>query len=68
MVDEVLRRTPPDDDPLLSSRRPENRQLPLAGSAFHRAWIARVHGHEEAWMGEWETFLTRWLDRASSTD
>ena len=36
--------------------------LPLAGSAFHRAWIARIHGDEESWKNEWETFLTQWTE------
>lgn len=61
LIDELQRRTPPDADPLLAARSPSNRHLPLAGSAFHRGWIARVHGDEEAWMREWETFLTHWL-------
>lgn len=61
LVDKLQRRTPPDDDPLLVHRTPSSRKLPLAGSAFHRAWIARVHGDEEIWMGEWEVFLKHWM-------
>ncbi len=61
LVDRVLQQTPPGEDPLLSSRDPGSRRLPLAGSAFHRAWIARVHGDEDAWKKEWETFLGHWL-------
>ena len=57
LVDQLQTRTPPDEDPLLSLRSPASRKLPLAGSAFHRAWIARVRGDEAAWMNEWERFL-----------
>lgn len=62
LVDRIQSRTPPDEDPLLVSRSPSCRKLPLAGSAFHRGWIARVHGDEETWMKEWQTFLTQWRD------
>lgn len=62
LVDELQSRTPPDEDPLLANRSPANRKLPHAGSAFHRAWIARVHGDEETWIDEWETFLSQWVD------
>jgi len=62
LVDSIQSRTPPDQDPLLAARTPSSRRLPLAGSAFHRAWIARVHGDEGKWMEEWETFLGEWVD------
>ncbi len=62
LVDKLQSQTPPDEDPLLFLRSPSSRKLPLAGSAFHRAWIARVRDDEGTWMDEWETFLTQWLD------
>jgi spermidine synthase len=62
LVDKIQTRTPPDEDPMLVSRSPSSRKLPLAGSAFHRGWIARVHGNEETWMKEWQTFLDQWMD------
>ena len=62
LIDKLQSRTPPDEDPLLAARSPSSRKLPLAGSAFHRAWIARVHGDEETWRDEWEKFLTQWTD------
>jgi spermidine synthase len=61
LVDHVQQRTPPSMDPLLSLRTATARKLPLAGSAFHRAWIARVQGDEIRWKREWETFLMLWL-------
>ncbi len=63
LVDALQSRTPPSGDPLLASRSPQSRKLPLAGSAFHRGWIARVHGDEETWKKEWQTFLDQWIDR-----
>lgn len=62
LVDRIQQLTPPDQDPLLASRTHQSRKLPLAGSAFHRAWIARVHGDEERWREEWEMFLKQWVD------
>jgi spermidine synthase len=62
LVDRIQSRTPPDQDPLLSARSASSRRLPLAGSAFHRGWIARVHGDEKAWSEEWDAFLRQWLD------
>ena len=61
LVDKIQSQTPPDKDPLLSERSPQSRKLPLAGSALHRGGIARIHGDEEAWMKEWETFLKNWI-------
>ena len=65
LIDQLQSRTPPDQDPLLFARSPSSRKLPLAGSAFHRAWIARVHDDEETWKDEWETFLTHWTEPAT---
>jgi spermidine synthase len=61
-VDLLQSRTPPDDDPFLARRTAANRRLPLAGSAFHRAWIASVHGDEQRQAAEWEAFLRLWTD------
>ena len=62
LVDRIQSRTPPAEDPLLAARSASSRKLPLAGSAFHRGWIARVHGDEATWRNEWQTFLTQWID------
>ena len=61
LVDKLQARTPPDQDPLLANHSRADRKLPLAGSAFHRGWIARIHGDEEKWEKEWQTFLSHWL-------
>jgi spermidine synthase len=62
LIDKLQSLTPPDQDPLLTNRTTSSRKLPLAGSAFHRAWIARVHDDEETWKNEWETFLSEWTE------
>ncbi len=61
LVDEIQNRTPPASDPLLASRSPSNRELPLAGSAFHRGWIARATDDEEQWIDNWQRFLKHWI-------
>jgi spermidine synthase len=66
LIDQLQSRTPPSEDPLLANRSPSSRKLPLAGSAFHRGWIARARGDDDAWVKEWETFLTQWLDPESA--
>lgn len=60
LVDQIQSRTPPASDPLLASRSASSRELPLAGSAFHRGWIARVADDEEQWRESWERFLKHW--------
>ena len=60
LVDRLQERTPPDKDPLLAARTPSSRKLPLAGSAFHRAWIASVSDDEEELRFHWQRFLDHW--------
>lgn len=60
MVDKIQSRTPPASDPLLVSRSPSSRELPLAGSAFHRGWIARATDDEAQWRENWQRFLNHW--------
>ena len=62
MVDRLQQRTPPQQDPLLSLRTSASRRLPLAGSAFHRAWIGRVAGEVSDWQEEWRVFSEHWLN------
>ena len=65
LVDKLQAITPPEKDPLLAARPPAERKLPLAGSAFHRGWIARVHGDEEKRKEEWKRFLREWSEAAA---
>ena len=60
LVDQIQSRTPPASDPLLAKRSPSSRELPLAGSAFHRGWIARAMNDEEQWKENWQRFLNHW--------
>lgn len=60
LVDKLQTLTPPDADPLLARRTAAGKRLPLAGSAFHRGWIARMNGDEAGWRREWQTFLGNW--------
>ncbi|HKK18415.1 MAG TPA: fused MFS/spermidine synthase [Opitutales bacterium] len=63
-VDRILAATPPDSDPLLAGRSAANRQLPLAGAAFHRAWIAFANQDIEALRRHWSLFMEHWLASA----
>ncbi len=60
LVDKLQSRTPPASDPLLASRSPSSRELPLAGAAFHRGWVARATNDEKQWKENWQRFLTHW--------
>jgi spermidine synthase len=68
LVDKVQKRTPPETDPLLALRTPTSRKLPIAGSAFHRASIASVHGDTDTWVKEWEAFLSQWMNTEPMID
>tara|TARA_B110000908_G_scaffold102567_1_gene120838 strand:+ start:3113 stop:5800 length:2688 start_codon:yes stop_codon:yes gene_type:complete len=62
-VDKVQEICPPETDPLLSNRSTANRRLPLAGSAFHRAGIAKISQDEKAIRKAWRKFVTEWTDQ-----
>ncbi len=59
-IDELQKRCPPDQDPLLAERSPQTRNLPLAGSAFHRARIWEAIGHEPGAREQWQRFVYLW--------
>lgn len=61
LVDKIQTLAPPTTDPMLASRDDATRSLPLAGSAFHRAWIAAATDDEENWILKWGLFLDHWL-------
>lgn len=67
MVDKLLENTPPMEDPMLATRNAENRNLPLAGAAFHKAWIARYLNDQETWEQNWEVFKTNWVQPQPAT-
>ena len=60
LVDKVQKLCPPANDPLLTNRSTENRRLPLAGSAFHRARIAQVEEDAGAAQKAWLQFVREW--------
>lgn len=68
IVDKIQQRTPPENDPLLTLRNASSRSLALAGSAFHRAWIASANGDEQTWMEQWKKFLTQWMRTETAAD
>lgn len=67
MVDKLLENTPPMEDPMLATRNPQNRNLPLAGAAFHKAWIARYLNDQETWKQNWEVFKANWVQPEPAT-
>jgi spermidine synthase len=60
LVTKVLTICPPESDPLLANRSQENRRLPLAGNAFHRARIGQVKKDTEATQKAWAEFVREW--------
>ena len=60
LVDKLQSKIPPASDPLLATRSQSSRELPLAGSAFHRGWIARATDDEKQWKENWQRFLNHW--------
>jgi len=66
LVDEILAICPPGVDPMLMNRTAENRRLPVAGAAFHRAWIEMVVTHDrEQCRKSWDEFVREWTNRSS---
>ena len=63
LVEEIQRLCPPERDPLLSNRCAANRQLPVAGAAFHRARLWQVMGKEEECRDAWRRFVKAWTGR-----
>ncbi|QTN32835.1 fused MFS/spermidine synthase [Akkermansiaceae bacterium] len=63
LVGKVHALCPPGKDPHLANRSSEDRRLPLAGQALHRARIAEAAADIPATVGAWEEFVTEWTDR-----
>lgn len=62
-IEELQRRCPPHQDPLLAGRSPQTKRLPLAGTAFHRANIWERLGHEPGLQDEWQRFVSHWTSQ-----
>jgi spermidine synthase len=60
LIEGLQTRCPPERDPLLALRSAENRRLPAAGMAFHRARLWGVIGDEKACAQSWHRFLRDW--------
>ncbi|MBT8037721.1 MAG: fused MFS/spermidine synthase [Verrucomicrobiae bacterium] len=63
LVEELQRRCPPDQDPLLVNRSAANRRLPVAGTHFHRARLAEMDRDEETCIKAWQRFVKEWTNR-----
>lgn len=61
LIDKIQTICPPAKDPLLINRTQTNRQLPIAGSAFHRARIEWIKNNPTATQKAWHKFLSNWL-------
>jgi len=63
LIEQLQQRCPPDQDPLLAKRSPGARRLPLAGTAFHRARIREIAGHEPGLREDWQRFVEHWTNQ-----
>lgn len=61
LVDAIQQRCPPGTDPFLANRSAADRQLPLAGSAYHWARIWEVIGDPAKCHAAWARFLREWV-------
>lgn len=61
LVDKLLENIPPASDPMLAGQDPKNKNLPLAGAAFHKAYIAAGSDDEHAWNVNWQKFQRNWI-------
>jgi spermidine synthase len=60
LVDKIQALCPPENDPLLVNRTIANRRLPIAGSAFHRAFIGTLKRDAQATQKSWAEFVKEW--------
>ena len=65
LVDRVYDICPPVSDPLLVNRTEENRRLPGAGQAFHRARLWEIMSEESRCREAWREFVDAWTDQPS---
>jgi len=63
LIDEIQAICPPGVDPMLMNRTAENRRLPVAGAAIHRAWIEMVVRRDpERCREAWDEFVREWTN------
>jgi spermidine synthase len=65
LVDKLLTRCPPGSDPMLVNRTVENRRLPIAGAAFHHAWIGEAMGDRKKCQDSWNRFVREWTNKGA---
>jgi len=66
LVDEMQAICPPEVDPMLMNRTAENRRLPAAGAALHRAWVEMVVTRDRTrCLRAWDEFVGEWTNRPS---
>jgi spermidine synthase len=62
-IKNLQERCPPDKDPLLVNRKPANRRLPLAGSAYQETKLWAQFGKNDEAQESWQQFVKEWLDQ-----
>ncbi len=67
LVDKLLDNTPPASDPMLAGQNPQNKNLPLAGAAFHKVYIYLNPNDPSKSDQYWQTFQKNWIDAAPAT-
>jgi spermidine synthase len=63
LVDKIQERCPPESDPMLANRTVENRRLPVAGAAFHHAWIGDAMADRKKCQDSWTRFVREWTNQ-----
>ena len=48
---------------MLAKRTVENRRLPVAGAAFHQAWIEQAVGDTKKCREAWNRFVREWTNQ-----
>jgi spermidine synthase len=59
-IDELIRRCPPETDPVLARRSNVNRRLARAGAELHRFWVCRAVEDESGAADAWARFAREW--------
>jgi spermidine synthase len=66
LVDKLLDKTPPASDPILAGQNPQNKNLPLAGAAFHKVYISLDPNDHSKAEQHWQTFQKNWIEENSA--